>query len=199
MICVNDIDSESELKKYSSIYKHLFKYKDILSKRSINGVLESAYKKGKWWALTTDRPNIDFNGEKILCPQRSRINTFGYSDNTWYAASDVFYISLNKKEYSLKYILSVLNSKLIYYWLFYMGKRKGGILELTLEPLQFIPIKKIPLQEQKPFINLFDKILNAPKANPQGDISALQEEVDHLVYELYGLKDDEIAIVEEGV
>ena len=66
LIYVNDIESESELMKYVRIYDHLCKYKDILLKRSINGVLQSAYKKGKWWALTTDRPNIDFDREKIL-------------------------------------------------------------------------------------------------------------------------------------
>ena len=121
------------------LYDHLCKYKDILLKRSINGVLQSAYKKGKWWALTTDRPNINFDCEKILCPQRSRINTFGYSDSAWYAASDVFYISLNKKSFNLKYITSILNSKLIYFWLFYMGKRKGDLFyqcSVVLDRLQ---------------------------------------------------------------
>jgi len=204
LIYVNDIDSELELKKYPSIYNHLLKFKNILFKRSINGVLQSAYQKGKWWALTTDRPNIDFNREKILCPQRNKVNTFGYSDNTWYAASDVFYISLNKKEFSLKYLLSVLNSKLIYYWLFYMGKRKGEILELTLEPLQFIPIKKISFLEQKPFIDLANKILTTTKeddylddSTKQAKVKECMRQIDKMVYQLYNLTPEEIEVVEE--
>ena len=203
LIYVNDVDSELELKKYPSIYSHLLKFKNILLKRSINGVLQSAYQKGKWWALTTDRPNIDFDGEKILCPQRNKINTFGYSDNTWYAASDVFYISLNKKEFSLKYLLSILNSKLIYYWLFYMGKRKGEILELTLEPLQFIPIKKISFLEQKPFIDLVNKILTTTKeedylcdSTKQTKIKEYKHQIDEMVYQLYDLTQEEIEVVE---
>jgi len=42
-------------------------------------------------------------------------------------------------------------------------------------------------------------ILTAKKANPQADTTALEAEIDHLVYELYGLTDEEIAIVEESV
>ena len=196
LVHVNDIENEKELRKLPNLYSHLLLYKDLLGKRSINGVLESAYSRGKWWALTTDRPNIDFSGEKIVCPQRSQMNTFGYSDTEWYAASDVFYISSNRSGYSLKYILSILNSKLIYFWLYYMGKRKGNLLEQTLEPLQFIPIKKIPPSEQIPFVQLINQILDAKKRDPDAHTTAWEWEIDQLVYKLYDLTPDEIAIVE---
>src|SRR5690606_36096461 len=55
LIYVNDIETEEQLKRFPCIYNHLIEFKDVLLKRSINGVLESAYKRGKWWALTTDR------------------------------------------------------------------------------------------------------------------------------------------------
>jgi len=185
LIYVNDIETEEELKKNPSIYNQLLEYKDVLLQRSINGVLESAYKRGKWWALTTDRPNIDFSGEKILCPQRSRINTFGYSNSEWYAASDVFYISLNKKTYNLKYILSILNSKLVLYWLLYMGKRKGDMLELTLEPLQYIPIKKIDYKQQRPFIKIAEYILFLKSQSTEKMSFYFEQIIDGMVYELY--------------
>ena len=203
LIYINDIEYEKELKEFPNIYQHFLRYKGILKNRSINGVLESAYKRGKWWALTTDRPNINFAGEKIVCPQRSSINRFGYSDKEWFASADVYYITLNKCEYSLKYVLSILNSKLVYYWLYYMGKKKGEVLELYLEPLQFIPIKKINLEDQNPFITLVDKILAITKdedylQNPekQAKVKALEQEIDQLVYKLYGLTEEEIKIVE---
>jgi len=53
-----------------------------------------------------------------------------------------------------------------------------------------------------------NQILTAKKANPQADTpekhwragtSALEAEIDRLVYELYGLTEEEIAIVEESV
>ncbi len=169
----------------------------------MNGVLESAYKKGKWWALTTDRPNIDFSGEKILCPQRSSINTFVYSNKEWYASADVYYITPNKAGYSIKYILAILNSRIIYFWLYYMGKRKGEILELYLEPLQLVPIKKVSFTQQKPFIDIVDQIIDVTKdedylsnSAKQAKAKVLERQIDQMVYALYRLTPEEIAVVE---
>ena len=41
-----------------------------------------------------------------------------------------------------------------------------------------------------------DRILAAKKADPAADTSALEAEIDRLVYKLYGLTDEEIAVVE---
>ena len=43
---------------------------------------------------------------------------------------------------------------------------------------------------------IFDRILAAKKANPLADTTAEEREIDRLVYDLYGLTEDEIAIVE---
>jgi len=187
---INKIENEMDLVKLKNIYNHLSSFKEILMQRSINGVLESAYQKGKWWALTTDRPNINFGSEKILCPQRSNTNMFGYSNEEWYAASDVFYITSNRTAFDLKYILSILTSRITFFWLYYMGKRKGEALELTLEPLQFIPIKKITTKEQTPFIIISDYILYLKdkthnNVTDQFMPNYFEQIIDGMVYELY--------------
>ena len=41
-----------------------------------------------------------------------------------------------------------------------------------------------------------DRILSAKKSNPFADTTALEREIDRLVYDLYGLNEDEIKIVE---
>ena len=194
LLYVNDIDSEFELKKLPNIYDHIKTYKSTLAKRSINGVLQSAYKKGKWWALTTDRPNVDFVGEKILSPQRCSVNTFGYSNSLWYAASDVFYISQNKNEFDLKFILAILNSKLCYFWLFNMGKRKGNALEQTLEPLQFIPIISVPSEKQVPLIKLVSRLLDLKKA--EKNTKDLEHEINNIIYRLYDLTFEEVRVID---
>ena len=43
---------------------------------------------------------------------------------------------------------------------------------------------------------LVDKILAAKKENPQTNTSHWEREIDKLVYELYGLTEEEIKIVE---
>ena len=190
IIYVDTIENPIEFEKLTNIKNHLDNYREILSKRYINGVLQSAYKKGKWWALIHSVPLNIIKSPKIVCPQRSRYNVFGYDDFETYASADVYYISLNKKEFSLKYILSILNSKLVYFWLYWMGKRKGEMLELYFEPLQFIPIKKITSEEQSFFIKIADFIIFLKQQEQVTDINKLfsiyfEQIVDGMVYELY--------------
>jgi hypothetical protein len=52
------------------------------------------------------------------------------------------------------------------------------------------------LKAQQPFITLVDQILAAKKKDPQADTSALERQIDEMVYKLYGLTPEKIAIVE---
>ena len=45
---------------------------------------------------------------------------------------------------------------------------------------------------------LVTQILTLKKDNPLADTTALEAEIDQLVYSLYGLTEDEIALVENG-
>ena len=152
--------------------------------------------------MTTSR-KLDFESPKILVPYRSSSNIFGYNEIPWYGLTDIYFITSQNTEIQLKYVLALLNSKLYYQWLYHKGKRKGNTLELFYGPLSEIPIKKISGYEQKPFVNLVDKILSITKdedylQNPhkQARVKELEREIDQLVYKLYGLTEEEIRIVE---
>ena len=61
------------------------------------------------------------------------------------------------------------------------------------------------MKEQKPLINLVDKILAITKAedylqNPakQAQVQEYEKQIDHLVYQLYDLTPEEIKIVENS-
>lgn len=60
------------------------------------------------------------------------------------------------------------------------------------------PIAKASKEQQQPIIALVDQILDAKKSNPSADISALEREIDRLVYGLYRLTEEEIKVVEGG-
>lgn len=82
-----------------------------------------------------------FTSPKIITPQRSLGNSFAYNSLDWYAGQDVYFILSTKTDsHKLKSLLLVLNSKLAYFWFYWMGKRKGKQLELFGEPLGFFPI-----------------------------------------------------------
>jgi hypothetical protein len=65
------------------------------------------------------------------------------------------------------------------------------MLELVRKPLSEIPIKCIAPDEQKPFIKLVDRILAAKQRDAKADTSALERELDMLVYAVYGLTPEE--------
>ena len=203
IIYINDIENEQDFKQYSHLYSHFEKYKNILLSRAENGVLKSANKRGKWWALKTNRPNGNFDNANIVCPQRSRQNLFGYSDGGTLACSDVFFISSNTEHYSLKYILCLLNSSVIYFWLYWMGKRKGKLLELCEEPLQYIPIKKADKVVQERFVVIVDKILEITKKDyslqkqeNQNAVLEYEKQIDLMVYKLYDLTYQEVLTID---
>ena len=154
--------------------------------------------RGEYYLLFYPRKPEVFDAEKIVSPQRSYTNTFGYSNSPWYASADVYFINPVDRAVSLKYVLALLNSKLVFVWLYHRGKRKGEMLELYQKPLSEIPMKRIAPDEQKPFIKLVDRILAAKQRDAEADVSALEREIDELVYALYGLTPEEIKIVERA-
>ena len=65
-------------------------------------------------------------------------------------------------------------------------------------------VKKIPICiNQKSYnnqiIGLVDQILKAKQLNPMVDTSSLDLEIDKLVYQIYGLTEEEINIVESNL
>ena len=185
-----DLDDLSE---YPQVLEHLKKFKAILCERREveNGVI-------KFFQLQWPRIEDIFTGKKIVIPYRSEENAFAYNDAEWFCRSDCYVITQKYPSYALAYLLALLNSRLYFQWLFHRGKRKGKMLEMMQIPLSEIPIKRISLDEQKPFIKLADRILAAKQRDTEADTSALEREIDQQVYALCGLTPEEIKIVEEA-
>ena len=114
-------------------------------------------------------------------------------------------MTIINKDYNLKYILWLMNSNLYYYWLYNKWKRKGDMLEMYAKPIWNVPIKEISEEEQKPFIELVDKILEITKQsfynpkNPPKEQLDLESKIDDMVYELYELTKEENELVEENL
>ena len=186
-----------KLSEIPNIYAYLLGHKEKLLQRKDNS-LKGALKRGRWDVMALPKIAINFEGPKIVAPQRSKSNTFGYNEIPWYAASDVFFITTKDNSYDLKYILGLLNSHLYYFWLYNKGKRKGEMLELIAKPLSEIPIKKANTIQQQCIIDLVDAIIDKKKHDNKADTSVLEREIDQKVYELYGLSPEEIAVIDKG-
>lgn len=192
-------DRDLDLSLVPNLIRHVSKYRAILENRKENANgLDKAIAKGIWWPMSVRR-RLDFSQEKIVAPQRSRRNVFGYNDIPWYASADVYFITTKDPEFSLKYVLALLNSRLYFVWLYHKGKRKGEMLELYQTPLTEIPIKRISCDQQKIFIETVDQILAAKRRDLETDTATLERQIDRLVYDLYSLTPEEITTVEASV
>src|SRR3989344_4154847 len=112
---------DNQLKQHPKIWNYLKNHEEqIKSRRDAN--LRGNFKRGYWWVLATPRLEIPFDKPKIVVPQRSHTNCFGYTENEWFGSGDIYYITTLDKTVSLKYALALLNSKLYYVWLYKKGK-----------------------------------------------------------------------------
>ncbi|MDR2757179.1 MAG: N-6 DNA methylase [Planctomycetaceae bacterium] len=99
------------------------------------------------------------------------------------------------------YLLGVLNSRVISYWFAYkFGKLQRGIFpQFKINELAQFPIPNASSDKQKPIIALVKKIFVAKKKNPAADTSTLEQQIDSLIYGLYGITPKEQAIIETRV
>ena len=91
-----------------------------------------------------------------------------------------------------KTILSVLNSKVVNYYFKYFNQTN----HVPIGEIRKIPFPSIDQNVQIQLIDLVDQILTAKKSNPSADTSQLEQQIDLLVYHLYGLTYDEFLIVD---
>ena len=194
-------DNSTTIENYPNIYKYLVKHKKKLSER--NEVLKRMY---PWYRLERPRGKEIFDArEKLVVPYRAENNTFAYDNNQGFNDGGGSYtIAMKEGEITtIKYLLGILNSKLMDWFYRFIGKPKGKIREYFNKPLSLIPIKKISLTQQQPFIAFVDKILSLAQSDDylrntlkQAKAKDLEAEIDQLVYKLYDLTPEEIKIVE---
>ena len=97
---------------------------------------------------------------------------------------------------SLKYLCAVLNSIPVTWVMRNTAVTTGmGLLQWDKFTVETISIPKITDTQQRPFIDLINNILTVKAANPSADTTALEEKIDRLVYQLYGLTDAEIETI----
>jgi len=97
----------------------------------------------------------------------------------------------------LKFLLGILNSKVSELYFNQISTTTGmGTNRWKKYKIELLPIK-IPVEiEEKNIETLVDNIINLKKSDTTADTSVLEAKIDRLVYNLYGLTEEEIHIVE---
>ena len=174
--------ADNSLDCFPRIKKHLDQFTSVITSDN------------KPYGLHRARNSYFFTGKKIISLRKcSNGPVFSYSECDCYVSQTFFSIKTNR--WNLKFLTGLLNSSLIRFWLQNKGKMQGENYQVDKEPLMGIPLPQTSYMQQN-MIELVETIISIKKQDKNSDTTVLEHEIDQLVYKLYGLTDEEIAIVE---
>ena len=175
--------------RYPAVYSYLLHFKKQLEARN----KEETGKRYEWYALQRCAATYksEFERPKIAYPNICKRNEFAWDDGGYYFNQKAFIIPD-----ASKYLLGILNSTIVL-WLFdkLLAKLQNGYYEPSAIFIKDFPIPVT--NEPQPIESLVNKILAIKDKKPNADVSELEHQIDHMVYELFGLTPEEIAVVEE--
>jgi hypothetical protein len=180
------------------ILNYLKGNKELLIRKSV----EKNKGNRPWHILFRSRNSDLFVTPKLLFRQTGDSIIASIDENVNYYPIDSVNIAILKVEVidDIYFILGIMNSKLITF-LYREISQEGGRVLAQVKPqrIRFLPIA-LPQPFQKDAVEqLVDQIICTKKSNPEADTSKLEHKIDLLVYELYGLSDNEISLVEDSI
>lgn len=176
----------NSLDDYPHLKQRLLPFKPKLSNRR-----EAKNGKIRWFDLQWPREQELFESEKLICRFKASENTFCYDANGFYSSADTTVVALNqsgKKKYETKYLLALLNSKVLSFYFKSYGKLMDYRYEYYPGPVGRLRIKNSTKQKHYSIIVdyiLFLKTQDLQSASDQLMPNYFEQIIDGLVYELY--------------
>ena len=146
--------------------------------------------------------------ERIVVRQIGAVPVVGLCEKDILASNTLYSIWSKNDEYSLLYLLCILNSKTLkYIWASKYSDNKGLFPKIKGFQLKELPIPIATADQQQKLSSLATQMLDAHRqlglAKSEADkamlaqrIDILDDQINALVYSLYGLTKEEIAVVE---
>ena len=102
------------------------------------------------------------------------------------------------RDYPIEILVGIMNSKLATFFHFNHSPKatKGAFPKILVQDIKEFPLPKVNSDERKILMRLVDDVTTIKKGKSIADTSALENQIDFLVYHLYGLTYDEVLIVD---
>ena len=185
------IDNDVKIDNYLQTKEWLLCFKEALEKRREvrRGVIS-------WYGLQWPRVKAELDNKEKIILQNTRNESLKtrivatLDDTGVYGTQGINFIIPKHSEDSLRYLLGILNSKLMNY-LF-----ATKFLNLAIKA-EYVKQVKLPNTSEKQKVQI-EELVNAILQGKLSDADTSKEEseIDHLVYRLYGLTYDEVLIVD---
>lgn len=206
--------NEKEMKtNYPKAYGYLRKNKDILLTRKDS---RKSFSENKtWYSLTRFGKYSTYHKPKIVSPGEVKKNKFGLDETgSGFSCARVFAITIEGTKISIKTILGILNTKITEFYLHSIAPLKqGGYYTYSSTFIDSIPLPKNILNKDLKEISELDnyvdmllennKKLKSLKTDTEKDAikrknDFIESEIEELVYKLYELSAEEIAIIKNS-
>lgn len=167
---------------YPAVHDHLSQYEEALRKRQDQGRF--------WWELRACAYYKEFGKPKIVYQEIATFHAFAWAANNFLLNNKCFFIPTDTK-----YLLGLLNANATWFFLRNIASAlQGGALAMQSPYVGAIPIPS-PTDEQRIAIErLVEKVIDAH--GEEFKIAAWEQELNEIVYRLYGLTAAEIALIE---
>jgi predicted type IV restriction endonuclease len=206
------ITPETKIEEYPHYQAALLPYRDRLKNRR-----EAANGQIPWFSLNWPRRRKLFDEPKILIRQTADRILATYDTEQWYCLKSAIIVQLRPdSEIRYEYLLALLNSSLMHFlYDDLVGEQSRVFPEVKPVQLFKLPIRSINFSDPDDkarhdrMVTLVEQMLDLHKrlhaAADAGEkerlqrlIDATDRQIDALVYELYGLTEEERAVVEGG-
>ena len=189
------ISPENMEMRFPKTWEYLNEHKRTLESREKNKMVG-----GKWFGYVYPKALTVIKEEKIFTPDIAPLPRFSYDENGEYSFTGGAaggYGIIPKEKSDFKPLMAILNSKVAFWFISKISTQmRGGWYSFESKYIKYIPIPDISNFLKNKINSSVEEILRLKKEAPKTDTSSLEAEIDQLVYELYGLTDEEIGIVE---
>lgn len=193
-----------------------------LLRGSLIGRYENRWRRNYWisygpWLAAPRDPAIFFEAPlKIVVRQTGDSIVATLIESGYVVRNNMHVLLPEAKDYDLRYILGIMNSRLTDFAYTFMNPEKGEALaEIKKHHVEQLPIRTIDMSDLEDraqhdrVVELVEKMLSLherlaeakvawERTTIQAQIDSTNQRINRVVYELYDLTDEEIEIVEES-
>lgn len=139
------------------------------------------------YCLHRARKQSFFEGEKILSLRKTYEPIFTFTNESSYVSQSYYVIKDNRV--SILYLSAILNSNVVYFWLYNKGKKQGEQLQIDKDPLLKIPL--IQTNDKNILANIMELVKIIMNGKDK-EIDNAEIELNQIIYNLYNLSDENI-------
>ena len=191
-------------REYPAVHRHLAKHETALRARGQCRYARSGrgrrrnqgYDGQHHWLELDNNPTDEYISlyvrEKLFWMDLTVRGRFSYDSGEMFAANTAYILSGGP----VKFLCAVLNSKLATWFMKHSALTSGmGVTRWFRSFVSDMPVPKPQEEKLRSTVRLVDDIIATKDADPDADTAAEENEIDRLVYDLYGLTHPEIAAV----